>query len=336
MPDPIRLRTRGLEWLLQQPEPEVRYLAQRDLLARPADDPALRAAQAEAYSQGRIAAILAAQHPDGYWVKPGSGYNPKYRSSVWALILLAQLGASVQDDPRVALGCEYLLQHTLCAPGMFTATGAPSGAIDCLQGNLCWALLALGVDPARLEPAVEWMARSQTGEGMAPATETTAQRRYYAYKRGPGYVCGVNESRPCAWGAVKVMLAFSRWPRSRWTPLTERAVQAGVDLLLGVDPVSAAYAARNDAPPNRAWWKFGFPIFYVTDLLQLAEALVGLGYGSDPRLAGLLALVAQKQDAGGWWALEYDYTGKTYTDFGVKKQPSPWVTLRALRVLSAV
>jgi hypothetical protein len=33
--------------------------------------------------------------------------------------------------------------------------------------------------------------------------------------------------------------------------------------------------------------------------------------------------------------LEYDYTGKTWVDFGLKKQPNPWVTLRALRVLKA-
>jgi hypothetical protein len=33
--------------------------------------------------------------------------------------------------------------------------------------------------------------------------------------------------------------------------------------------------------------------------------------------------------------LEYDYTGKTWVDFGPKKQPNPWVTIRALRVLKA-
>lgn len=36
------------------------------------------------------------------------------------------------------------------------------------------------------------------------------------------------------------------------------------------------------------------------------------------------------------WLLEYDYTGKTWVDFGPKKQPNKWVTLRALRVLNMV
>ena len=74
-------------------------------------------------------------------------------------------------------------------------------------------------------------------------------------------------------------------------------------------------------------------MFYVTDLLQNVEALVGLGYGNDPRLANALNLIRQKQDAQGRWLMEYDYTGKTWIDFGPKKQPNKWVTLRALRVL---
>jgi hypothetical protein len=73
----------------------------------------------------------------------------------------------------------------------------------------------------------------------------------------------------------------------------------------------------------------------VTDLLQNVEALVGLGYGRDQRLAHTLNVIREKQDGQGRWALEYDYTGKTWVDFGARKAPSKWVTLRATRVLRA-
>jgi hypothetical protein len=33
------------------------------------------------------------------------------------------------------------------------------------------------------------------------------------------------------------------------------------------------------------------------------------------------------------WLLVYDYSGKTWGDFGPKKQPNKWVTLRALQTL---
>jgi|DewCreStandDraft_4_1066084.scaffolds.fasta_scaffold13579_3 hypothetical protein len=139
----------------------------------------------------------------GFWAKPGPGYLPKYRSTVWSIILLAQLGASIEEDKRIGQACAYVLDQALTEGGQFTASGAPSGTADCLQGNLC-------------------------------------------------------------------------------------------------------------------------------------RALAALGYSADPRLKNALALIRGKQDAQGRWPLEYDYTGKTWINFGPKGQPNKWVTLRALRVLKAV
>jgi hypothetical protein len=180
------------------------------------------------------------------------------------------------------------------------------------------------------------MARSVTGEGVAPAADKHAAVRYYAGKCGPTFACGSNNKLSCAWGAVKVMLAFSKLPLKRRTPVIKRAIRHGVDFLFSTDPAAANYPSGWSRKPSQNWWKFGFPTFYVTDLLQNVEALVGLGYGHDPRLAHALAIIREKQDAHGRWSLEYDYAGKTWGDFGAKKQPNKWVTLRALRVLKTV
>lgn len=330
-----QLKGDPLPWLLASEPPGVRYLALRDLLDLPKDDPDLRAAQKDAHTRGPIATILDEMDEAGYWVEPGPGYNPKYRSTVWSVILLAQLGASVTEDERIGRACAYLLEHALTSGGQFTASGAPSGTADCLQGHLCWALVELGCDDPRLEIAFDWMARSVTGEGVAPPENKKASVRYYAGKCGPTFACGSNNKLSCAWGAVKVMLAFSKWPVARRTPQIERAVAQGVDFLFGPDPATAGYPNGWSDKPSRNWWKFGFPVFYVTDLLQIVEALVGLGYGNDPRLAHALTLIREKQDDQGRWLLEYDYTGKTWVDFGAKKKINPWVTLRALRVLKA-
>ncbi|MDI6768866.1 MAG: hypothetical protein QMD04_04245 [Anaerolineales bacterium] len=330
-----QLRGDPFPWLLEDESPGVRYLALRDLCGLSRDDPQVILARKEAHINGPIATILVGMNEAGYWVVPGPGYDPKYRSTVWTLILLAQLGASVNEDERIARACDYLLGCALTSHGQFTASGAPSGTADCLQGDLCWALPELGCSDPRLDKAFEWMARSLTGEGVAPMSERQAEVRYYAGKCGPNFACGSNNKLPCAWGAVKVMLAFSVWPAARRTPLIERAIQQGVDFLFGVDPATAAYPTGYSLKPSGNWWKFGFPVFYVTDLLQLVEALVGLGFGSDPRLVNALEIICQKQDEQGRWPLEYEYTGKTWVDFSEKKRPNKWVTLRALRVLRA-
>jgi hypothetical protein len=46
-----------------------------------------------------------------------------------------------------------------------------------------------------------------------------------------------------------------------------------------------------------------------------------------------LTAVRGKQDSKGRWLLEYDYSGKTWVDFGPKKSPNKWVTIRAVRAL---
>jgi hypothetical protein len=254
---------------------------------------------------------------------------------VWSLILLAQLGASLKTDNRIATACSYVLEHALTEGGQFSVNGPPSGTIDCLQGNLCTALLDLGCQDTRLDKAFEWMARSVTGQGVAPVAHKEASVRYYAGKCGPNFACGANNKLPCAWGATKVMLAFSELPEEKKTPLIRKAIQTGVDFLFSTDPAEANYPSGYSNKPSGNWWKFGFPVFYVTDILQIVEALVGLGYGDDPRLAKAIKTINEKQDDQGRWPLEYDYTGKTWVNFGAKQQPNKWVTLRALRVLKS-
>ena len=43
--------------------------------------------------------------------------------------------------------------------------------------------------------------------------------------------------------------------------------------------------------------------------------------------------IRDKQDEEGRWSLDYNYIGKTWVDFGEKKQPNKWVTYRAAWVL---
>jgi len=335
IPD-LEINVGSLDWLLDPESPGERYLALRDLVNLAENNSELVEAQVKAHQDGPIAAILAHMQPEGYWVKPGPGYNPKYFSTVWSLILLAQLGARCSLDGRIARACEYLLDHALREGGLFSSTGAPSGTIDCLQGNLCGALLDLGVEDPRLDTAFDWMARTVTGDGIASNSEKNAKQRYFAYKCGPNFACGVNNGQPCAWGAAKVMQAFARLPEERRTPGIQSAITQGVDFLFSTDPAQADWPSGWSDRPSSSWWKFGFPVFYVADLLQIVEVLVSLGYANDARIRNALEIVINKQDELGRWKLEYDYSGKTWVDFGSRKQPNKWVTLRAMRVLHQI
>ncbi len=323
-----------LPWLLadDSANPGVRYFALRDLVELPADSAELISAQEAVMNTGPVPVILANQHPDGYWIKPG--YLPKYNGTMWSIIFLAQLGANGHDS-RIRRACEHLFEYSAAEHGGLSADGRNSGLIHCLQGNLCAALIAFDyLGDERLQRALTWLARSITGEDIAPSTEKAAPVHYLrSGNSAPVFECSANDHLPCAWGAVKAMLALSMVPAAQRTTIIERAIQTGIEFLLSVDPATADYPRGYAPKPNGSWFKFGYPIGYITDVLQILEVLAALGYGTDPRLFNGLELLLSKQDEQGRWPLEYSYNGKTWITVEEKGQPSKWVTLRALRVL---
>jgi hypothetical protein len=317
-----------LPWLLEHDpqNPGVRYFALRDLLGLDEDDAQVRAARRAIMETGPVPAILQAQDPAGFWAKPGAGYSPKYQSTVWQIHFLAELGAD-PADPRVRRGCAYLLDHSLAANGGFAAstTLAPSAVIHCLNGNMLHALLRLGcADDPRVGRAVDWEAHAISGD--------EPQVQYYeSGTSGPGFACGINLGRPCAWGAVKALRALSAIPEDRRSEAVRRALEVGAAFLLSRDPAVADYPYTGRV--SLTWFRLGFPLSYWSDVLETAEVLARLGYGRDPRLAHVLDLIEGKQDPSGRWRMENTPNRKTWIDVEARGKPSKWVTLRALRLL---
>ena len=81
-------------WLLDRDDPAARQLALHWLEDAPTDDPEVAAARAAGMVAPPIAPILDGQDTEGWWVKPGAGYAPKYTGTTWSLIFLDQLGAA--------------------------------------------------------------------------------------------------------------------------------------------------------------------------------------------------------------------------------------------------
>jgi hypothetical protein len=324
-----------LAWLLEESDPAVRAAALTRLAGRPDDDPDVVRARAAALVHDPIQAILRAQEPDGHWGPPGPGYYPKYTGTVWQLMFLDQLGADPRDE-QVQRACDYVLAHNPTSNGGLglrptdgEAAPPPSMVIHCLNGNLLRALIGFGrYDDPRVQDAVAWAATRITGDGV--------EQWYRSGTSGPGFACAANDGRPCAWGAVKEMLAFARIPSRRRTGAVRDAISLGVDLLLSCDPATATYpTAERDSKPSGAWFQLGFPVAYVTDVLQVLEALSELGLARDARLRGALEWVISQRGEDGRWRNRHAYHGKTTVDFEKQGAPSKWVTLRACSVLKA-
>jgi hypothetical protein len=329
-----RLQVDPLPWLLDESTPAVRHLALRLLLDRAPDDPEVVAARAAAMRTNPIAGILAAQDPEGWWSRPGPGYQPKYTSTVWRMIFLDQLGAD-GSEPRVRAACEYLLSHAQAGSGGFslrgTATGQPepSGVLLCLNGNLLRAVIGFGwLDDPRVQASVAYQAASILGDdGVVYFKSATS---------GPGFRCAMNHGDPCAWGAIKAMLALARIPAERRSPAVSRAIEQGIEFLLSRDPSTADYPMGPNKAPNRSWFKLGFPLGYISDVLQVLEALCDAGAAADPRLDRAVDWLLAQQRPDGNWSNQHSYSGQTGIAIDNTPSRSKWVTLRACQVLKAV
>lgn len=272
---------------------------------------------------GPVPQILAAQQPEGNWVPQGG----RYQSTASQIMLLTELGVDPRDK-RVRLGCEYLLDHAIASNHAFvhfSQPPVPSKAVHCDNGPLVHALIRLGLgDDQRVRAALEWQVQAIIGR-------LPSNQYYKSTTAGPNFACGVNQGQPCGWGATKAMRALVALPNDKRNPAVRQAIEVGTDFLLSHDLATANFPYTERI--SSAWFKFGFPLSYWSDILETTDVLVDCGYGNDSRLAEVFQLILGKQDEQGRWKLENSLNGKMWVDIERKGQPSKWITLRALRVL---
>src|SRR3990170_1402709 len=122
-----------LDWLLEEDQPAVRYLALTQLLGRPEEDAEVRAAKAAIARTGWAADILATQEPVGWWVSEESLYRPKYLSTNWMLLILSDLGLT-RENPRTGKACDLWIRRFAKEDGGFAMEGSKKSHL-CTVGN---------------------------------------------------------------------------------------------------------------------------------------------------------------------------------------------------------
>jgi hypothetical protein len=306
-----------LAWLLEPENPSVRYLTLTGLLDRSPADPECTAAQAAIPSWGPAKAILDAQWPVGYWMRPGVGYSPKHKATVWQVIFLAAMGAPRTE--ALDRACAHVLEHNRLPDGRFSAYKTAKGATACLNGSLLRAMLQLGYQDPRLEQRLEALVEMVARDGYCCRFNSVGAPAVH-----------MRDGLPCAWGAIKSLGAFAEVSPELRGEAMGSAIEAGVELLLGSDLVGGGYDPV--ISPSPLWLEFGFPLGYTSDLLEALEVLARLGVGRTSRLSAAMEVARNKRDELGRWKLEYT-PENTWGDFGRVGLANKWVTMRGLYAL---
>lgn len=322
-------KSNTLDWLLERNNPSVRYFTLLDILDYPETESDVIEARGMIMKDRSVSEILSRQDGQGYWGKPKSFYKTKYKGTVWQLMILAELEADGEDE-RIKNACEFVLANSQdresggFSIGNNTRTGSDErlGVIPCLTGNMVWSLIKFGYlkDP-RVQQGINWMTTYQRFDDGIEQAPTG-----WPYENWE--ICWGKHT--CHMGVVKSLKALSEIPVGRRTKEENRTIEQGAEYLLTHHIYKRSHNLKRVSKSD--WLKFGFPLMYQTDALEILGILTKLGY-SDNRMQEAIDLVFSKQDKQGRWKLENTYNHRFHTGIEQKDQLSKWITLHALRVL---
>lgn len=319
------------DWLLEEDNASVRYYTLTDILDIPADRSEVVDAKHKIMENGVVPKILANQESGGYWGVPEDFYeHSKYKGTTWQLIILAELGADARDD-RIHNACEFILENSQDrSSGGFSIWGTPenggrhSAVIPCLTGNMVWSLIKLGyLEDSRLQKGIDWITTYQRFDDRVDKPPT-------GWPYDSPYGCWGRHT--CSMGAIKALKALSEIPEQIRSAEVKEMIMKGAEYFLRHHVHKRSHHLEKVCKPG--WLKFGFPLMYQTDALEILGVLTKLGY-HDERMQEAIDLLISKQDDRGRWILETTFNGRFQANIESKEKPSTWVTLNALRVLMA-
>jgi len=298
------------DWLLEESNPSVRYLALQWLLDKAPDDPDVVAAQEAIRTSEPVVKLLDAQRPDGRWRKHR---KEPYHTIHYHLMAPEHFGCPRTEGIERAI--DYQFKMALQEDGAFT-TALPEvgrrGVIPCYTACALHYLCFWGYgDDPRVERMLGYLLRTQLPEG--------------------GWLCSerVKKTHSCFWATAKVILALQDLPPNLKSEATEAAIGPAVELFLerGLYKHHSEFGKKSER-----WFRFGYPLLVATSILEVLELVAPYVEPNDPRIQEGLELVLSKQGEDGRWLAEME----PWTKVGLFEplgQPSKYVPLHALRML---
>ena len=323
------LKVYPITWLLEDNNPSVRYFTLIDALEKAENDPEVRKTKEEIMKKGVVPKILAKQKEGGYWEDSQNFYTAKYKGTVWQIIILAELGADGKDS-HIRKACEFILKNSQDRESngfsiwvsAKTGGGRSSGVIPCLTGNLVYSLIKLGyLKDERVQNSINWITAYQRfNDGIKDTPKDWPYERLV--------ICWGKHS--CHMGVVKALKALAEIPVNQRNEEVKNTIEEGVEYLLKHHIYKRSHDLSRVSKPG--WLRFGFPLMYQTDILEILGILTRLGY-HDERMQEAIDLLISKQDNQGRWKLESTFNGRFQTNIEQKGKPSKWITLNALKAL---
>ena len=296
-------------WLLKAQTPTIRFLTLRLLQERDEADPKVENAYQEIMKTGPVPTILSGQTKTGNWHPEHSYYTPKYVSTHWSMLLLAELNAHGSDD-RLARGVEYMLTAT--KNELAKALENSEHGLSCFWGNLLRYALHCGYyHDSRVEAIIHYLEHDGLVEGWR---------------------CRSNSELPCAWGVARSLWGLAILPFELRSPKTNSTINQGLDFLLSTyQLVEANYPTSGRV--HTLWSRMNFPLFYQADILFVLRVVAELGALTHHGLQPAIEWLISKRNLNRRWRGSSPYRQRTWKGLADTEETNRWVSLYAAKIL---
>jgi hypothetical protein len=315
----MRAAPRVRRWLTSpKSDPSVRFRYWTEVEGKSPAEPVVQKARGEIGVSGWAAGLLAFQLPRGQWVSPGTTpqqlVRPRYSSTHWVAIVLADLGVT-RADPRIRKTAELILRWRK------SELDAKDAEL-CFTGNAVRTLVRFGyLDHPVVQKSIAWIVSNQKADG--------------------GWNCF--PSQRGVLDAWEGLAALAEIPEDSRDGSVRRSIERGAEFYLKRRLM--VEGSDRYAP----WFRIHYPNHFFYDLLVGLRMLTRLGYGGDARLKPAVKWLQSQRNRGGTWELggihpnfDENIPGYTFRQpilplmLEGPGQPSQWATVEALSVLSRV
>jgi hypothetical protein len=310
-----------ISWLLDS-DPSIRWQVMRDLLGAP--EPEWTAERAKVETEGWGARLLSYEDEDGQWA--GGAFLPRdfearewqeigqpWTATTYSLSQLREFGLDPGSD---------LIQRAvelIGANSRWDHAGEPfwEGEVEeCINGRTVADGAYFGVD---ISPIVRRLVGERLDDGG------------WNCERANG---SVRSSFATTINVLEGLLEYER--ATGGTPESRQARQSGEEFLL---ERSLFRRLSTGEPADEQFLRFLHPNRWRYDILRALDyvrsAATLTGARPDPRLSEAVDHVRSRRLEDGTWPLDLSPPGRVWFDVDDGAgQPSRWVTLRAMRVLS--
>lgn len=299
-----------IRWLLDSRIPSIRYLTLRHLLDHPETDAEAQATRTAIMTEGPVPSILAGQTESGSWAGEKSYYTPKYVSTHWSMMLLAELAADPADR-HLQNGADFMLD--IRNKDILNWMRESTYGMGCFWGNMLRYVAHCGrADDPRAQPVIAYLLRDLQTENCH---------------------CPINAHLPCAWGAARALWGLAALPAEQRTPEVEAAIQTGLDFLLdsSYELIKANYPTPRSI--SSRWFLLNFPLFYQVDILFVLRVAAELDSLDRPGARAALDWLVSQRRANGRWRGTNPFRSQTHKAMGGAEETNRWVSLHAALIL---